>query len=250
MKFILLTLFLFSVAHSAFSQIRVAREDWCPYTCTNESENHGFVLEIVEHIYKDAGHKLEYTSIPWPRASKEMKAGRQDMVLATSPYEFPEGIFPQEEIGVYYNYFFTKKETDWHYQNLDSLNRVNIGGVKGYNYLDIMPFISKNSHTDKVQLLTGSHPTERNIKKLLSNRIDVLIEDINVALYNAYKLGVHDKIKISGKEGKGIKLYIAFSPVNKNAKSYAKIFDEGIRKLRKSGKLKEILSKYKLTDWK
>lgn len=46
------------------------------------------------------------------------------------------------------------------------------------------------------------------------------------------------------------KIYIAFSPEIKDSQRYAQILSKGIKELRKSGRLKEILSKYDLMDWK
>jgi len=44
-------------------------------------------------------------------------------------------------------------------------------------------------------------------------------------------------------------VYIAFSPAISSSKKYAAILDEGIKRLRKEGRLAEILGKYNLEDW-
>ena len=45
-------------------------------------------------------------------------------------------------------------------------------------------------------------------------------------------------------------LFVAFSPINPNSKKYTQLISDGMSNLRKSGKLKTILSKYGVSDWK
>lgn len=44
--------------------------------------------------------------------------------------------------------------------------------------------------------------------------------------------------------------YVYFSPKVKRSKLYADIYDKGIQELMESGKLKIILAKYGISDWK
>jgi polar amino acid transport system substrate-binding protein len=47
-----------------------------------------------------------------------------------------------------------------------------------------------------------------------------------------------------------MKVYIAFSPGNKNSIDYAQILSDGILEMRSNGHLGRILFKYGLQDWK
>ena len=44
-------------------------------------------------------------------------------------------------------------------------------------------------------------------------------------------------------------IFVAFSPANAKSKDYAQILGQGMDELRRSGKLKAILSKYGMEDW-
>ncbi len=96
----------------------------------------------------------------------------------------------------------------------------------------------------------GMNPLEKNIKMLLSGRIDAVIATEPVFWYFANRMDIKDQIKVSGVAVKPEKAYIAFSPVIPQSKEYAKILSNGVAKLRKSGELEQILIKYGLEDWK
>ncbi|TPH15548.1 hypothetical protein [Litorilituus lipolyticus] len=66
----------------------------------------------------------------------------------------------------------------------------------------------------------------------------------------AKPLGFNVKVKYAGQLDIATKAYIAFSPANKNSQRYRKILSEGIIKLRKSGELHQIISRYNIQDWK
>lgn len=44
--------------------------------------------------------------------------------------------------------------------------------------------------------------------------------------------------------------FIAFSPVNPKSREYAAILDRGMAEMRASGRLRQILQRYGVKDWK
>ena len=89
------------------------------------------------------------------------------------------------------------------------------------------------------------------INKLQSGKVDVVVEDASVMLYALMKLGLPPgQIKAASSAQQSQTLYVAFAPGNPASKEYAQQFDAGLRKLRASGKLQQILSRYNLSDWK
>lgn len=98
--------------------------------------------------------------------------------------------------------------------------------------------------------MTGDTPLILNIWKLLADRIDVIVEDQNVFQTKVIEMKIAAQVELAGigKEDKSHHLYISFSPKDPKSKTYAKIFDDGIRKLSISGRLQEILDKYGLQD--
>jgi ABC-type amino acid transport substrate-binding protein len=53
-----------------------------------------------------------------------------------------------------------------------------------------------------------------------------------------------------GNLGENNDLFVAFSPGKDSSKKYSEQFSAGIADLRKSGKLKQILDRYNVKDWK
>ncbi len=65
----------------------------------------------------------------------------------------------------------------------------------------------------------------------------------------AMKNYIEDAVESAGQVGAPEPVFIAFSPANPRAKEYARILDEGMKKLRSSGRLEKILGKYGIKDW-
>jgi polar amino acid transport system substrate-binding protein len=100
-----------------------------------------------------------------------------------------------------------------------------------------------------VFLMTGFVPLVCSDDLLLAaNRIDVLIEDRTVFEYFLYNSGVADEFDPAGVAGME-PVYIAFSPNLADAPRYADILTRGMKELRQSGALSDILKTYGLEDW-
>ena len=251
---IVLTLFLFSlfIPSVALSQtITIVADDWCPYNCEPGSDSPGYIVELAHEIFTSAGFRLEYKYVPWARALKEVTKGTYGGAIAATPKEMPNGIFPEEELGYYANDLIIRKGDPWRFKNIDSLKRVKLGAIKDYNYGKQMDaYIEKHMNSTAVQVLSGNNCVERNLRKLLDSRIDVYLEDRNVAFYTAKQMNIIDEIEFGGTEGKPIAMYIGFSSANPESKTYARLLSEGIKRMRKSGQLAKILKKYSVKDWK
>jgi len=231
--------------------ITIVADDWCPYNCEPGSDSPGYIVEVAREIFTSAGYRLEYKYVPWARALKEVKKGTYDGAIAATPKELPNAVFPDEKLGYYANDLIIRNGDKWQFNTIDSLSQVKLGAIKNYNYgKSLDTYIETNKNTFSVQVLTGNNAVERNLNKLLQNRIDVYLEDRNVAFYTAKKMDILDKIAIGGTEGKPISMYIGFSAANPESKKYAHLLSEGIKKMRKSGQLAKILKKYGVSDWK
>jgi polar amino acid transport system substrate-binding protein len=192
---------------------------------------------------------VKYKVVPWKRAIVEARKGNYNAIIGAFKEDAPDFVFPEEEFGMSRFAFFVKKGTKYKYSELKSLLKMKIGLIKGYSYGEKEDkFFKENQKI--IQYAHGSDPLSQNIKKLLHGRITVVGEDPNVFLEKAAGMGVADQIINVGDTGTANKIYIAFSPKNPKSKEYAKILTEGIRKLKKSGELKKILTKYGLEYWK
>ncbi len=247
---LVITMFLFSQTLIFADSITIVADEWCPYGCAPDADKPGYGIEIAKKIFERAGHKIDYSIVPWARAVKLAREGKYNAIIGAFVEDAPDFVFPENEFGISQITFFVKKGSSWKYTGVESLKPLKIGIILDYSYGDELDkyFKSENAKS-KIDILGGKTPLDSNIKKLVGGRIDVTIEDMNVFNHTAKKLGMLDRVTIAGNAGKE-NVYIAFSPAIPNSKQYAEILSNGISQMRNSGELQTILSKYGLADWK
>jgi polar amino acid transport system substrate-binding protein len=127
-----------------------------------------------------------------------------------------------------------------------------LGIIQDYSYgEDLDVYIEENKRNSSlISIATGDNALETLIKQLNGGRIDVMIEDKLVAQFNIASLGYADNLKTIAVVSDPEQLWIGFSPANPKSGEYARILSEGMIKFRNDGRLKTILDKYGLSDWK
>ena len=246
-------LYFFIISNSLYADvITITGDEWCPYNCKKSDINQGFMVDIARSIFQKHGDTLIYhVASSWENAVEETRQNKYNAIIGTIPDEAKDFIFPSEPQSVSTDSFFVSKESKWKYEGVKSLTEVTIGVIKGYSYTPkIDAYIQKNKYSPKhVQVISGNRAVYQNAKKLLYKTIDVLIEDPYVLNYYFSLEKSKIPFKIVGNTGVS-NIYIAFSPNNINSQKYSEILSEGMIKLRESGELEQILSKYGLQNGK
>jgi polar amino acid transport system substrate-binding protein len=232
--------------------ITIVADDWCPYNCVPDSKTPGYIIELATEIFSKAGYQLKYEYVPWSRVIKGVENGTYDGAVGAAKGDIPSALFPEEEEGMATNHVFVRKGEKWQYAGIDSLKQVRLGVVGDYYYNDeINAYIAANPNSPKIDVTRGDDAVEQSLKKLLTNQIDVYIEDLNVFYYTAAQAGLDkDKFAIAGLVDEPQPIYIAFSSKNPEAEKWARILSDGIKEFRSSGHLAEILQRYGMKDWK
>jgi polar amino acid transport system substrate-binding protein len=227
---------------------------WPPYVMNSKEGQNGFIIDVAIAAFAKYGYEVKYLPTPWTRALQDTLDGKSDGVVGVYFSEAMDKklIISTEEIGISINKFYVKTESKWKYTGVQSLNSVILGVINDYDYGEINQYLysARRAKSDKVQVLFENQALESNIKKLLAGRIDAIIEDQLVMSFISAKMGVKNKLKEAGISKPSNKVGIAFSPKNPLSGKYAKTLSAGIRKLRASGELKQILMKYGVNDWK
>ncbi len=251
MNFFFLLILLFSFSYAKADEIVFVGDLWPPFNAEPLSEDEGYLIDIVREIFEGEGHTVKYSVRPWTRAIMEVKAGTFNALLGPFKSEAPGFIFPKEEIGASTLSFYTKADSTWIFNGIDSLKEVRLGVIQDYNY---RPWLQeyRTSHPENFVVMPGEKAIETNIKMLLNGRIDVIPTNMNSFLYRAKTGGYLDKIRFAGRDniGESQKIYIAFSPNHNSSNKYADILSTGLIEMRASGRLQQILAKYGLIDWK
>lgn len=231
--------------------IRLRADEWCPYNCAPGSEMPGYGVEVMREVFAQAGHTVDYGLLTWSRSIEDARGGRHDAIIGAIPAEAPGFVFPEEPIGASGEGYAVRRGTDFRYTGPGSLAGKVLGSVSGYAYGgDIGAYVEAHKgDRSKVQLTSGDDALAQSLKKLVAGRLDVVIDDANVLAHVIADLGLCERVVIADK-GTPAKIYVAFSPACPKAKEYAALLSEGVARLRSSGRLAEILSRYDVRDWR
>ncbi len=227
-------------------------DEWCPYNCEPGSDKPGFMVEIARAVFEPLGHSINYAVTNWSRAIMMARKGRIHGIIGATKSEVPQFIFPGIENGFAGGAFFVREGYGWRYSGLDSLADVRLAVIQDYGYGVIDPYIETHQSTDRVIVNAGENALELNIKLLLKGRADAVLATGPVLRNTASEMGVMDRIEYAGGDGETGEnnlVYIAFSPENPRSKAYADQLTQGMKDLRSSGRLAEILARYGLEDW-
>lgn len=245
----LFIILILSIPYLAADEIVLVADRWCPYNCSPEDDNPGFMVEIAKYAFEKEGHTVIYKTVPWARAIKDVRDGIYHGIIGTGKQETPDFIFPEHELAKAKHTFFVKKGSSWKYEGLESLKEINLGVIIHYSYGSLYKdYIKPNQASKRIQAVGGQTALKQNIQKLLYGRIDALIEDRTVFQFHLHKTNTSDVFLDAG-SAYTEKLYIAFSPILKQSKTYAEILGKAMPDIRASGKLAGILKKYGIKDW-
>lgn len=231
--------------------ITLRTDEWCPYACDPKSDKPGFMVEIAREVFAKHGYKIDYDIMNWARALTDVRSGQYDGVIGASKVDVAGFVIPMLPTGVLVSYYYTRKNDPWMYTGPDSLKSKKIGVINDYTYGDEIDSLVAKRHSS-FKKVSGESPLLRLIQMTETKRLDGFVENplvLNIALDRLNK--DMNQFKIASKNlANDQNLFIAFTPAKPKSKEYAKILDEGVIELRKSGRLKIILQKYGVSDWK
>ncbi|GAB6096989.1 transporter substrate-binding domain-containing protein [Desulfatiferula olefinivorans] len=209
------------------------------------------MIDIAVEVFGEKGYVIEYTNKPWNRAISECREGKIDAIVGAFVADVPDFVFPEIEQGVSRTLFWVKKGSQWKYDGINSLGNFPIGVIADYSYGEEFDNYVKKYKNDckHVQVVFGDSALTSNINKLMKGRIEAFVEDMMVCRIELKKMTLSDEVQPAGLLTEN-NVYIAFSPILETSPAYAKILTEGMTTLRETGKLKTILDKYGLSDWK
>lgn len=246
-----LALTMLTVGFASAATITVRADPWMPYDGDAKSGELGYMIEVAKEIFAAEGHEIDYKNMPWTRCLDAVKKGTYDAVVGADESEAGGFVFPSESFGVNQNGFFVKKGSSWKYTGIDSVKQIRLGIIDGYGYdTKLDNYFEETGKSKKIFVANGDDALSKLIKMLKTGRIDVVIENVNVMKHTLQEQQLSNVIVNVGLSEELTDLYMPFSPAKESSKEYARIFDEGIVKLRNSGKLQEIMSRYGLKDWK
>lgn len=232
--------------------LRFATIDYCPFTCVplQEDGKEGLMTDVLRVAMERAGYTIEIVQFPYIRAVAVVNSGEFDGIVVVGKEYAPNLVYPDIPTAKQRMTFFTKKGSSWKYEGVDSLSKIVIGLVTGYNTGDaeLNRYITKYAETDRVHGLYGSKTIERGFQMLQLGRFTTYLEGNLSALYVLDKQGIQNKISVAGYSNEWFEDYTAFSPHHPKATMFAKMLSDTIREMKESGELETILGNYGLLD--
>lgn len=243
-------LLLLFVPALAAETITIAADEWCPYNCENDSERPGYMVEIAKKAFEAEGLTVKYEIVNWARAISDARKGVYTGIIGAAKTDAEDFVYPRVPLGKDDSDFFVRKGHTWKYESIDSLRSQRVGVIHDYSYgEEIDAYLEELGEGEHVQIASGDVGMETNIRKLINDRIDVVIANPNVFRYVAQRMGDLDKVESAGVHGVPTYLYIAISPSHPKASEYAEMLAKTVEEMRASGELATLLEKYGLTDW-
>ena len=244
----------FSVYAEQPKVLTVVADTYCPYNCAEGAKPEGLILDITREVFEPKGYQIRYRVVPWTRALKMVKDGQADIALGSLPEEAEtHGLIKgNEPIGYATDCVYVHANNPLKYNNrADDLNSLkSVGTVTDFQYYEQFgEWLQRPENKRKNISSRGETASQINLIHLASGRLDGVFETSAVMDYLIMQQRAEGKVRVAGCQ-KQQSVFNLFSPLRKDARQLAVELDEGILALEKSGKIKEILARYGIHEWK
>ena len=234
--------------------VRLEGDVWAPYVMDPATGPSGFMVDVAQSVFQAAGYTVVFAATPWSRALDDLARGQADAIVGIYFTQAQQKGFvvPTQELGISRTSLYVRADSSWTYAGPRSLEGMVLGTISDYDYGELNAYIERQirDRTGRVEVMHGDNAFGANLRKLVSNRLTVLVEDPVVAEFVARSMGLTARIKAAGTLASRNKVGIAFAPGNPRSAEYARVLSEGVARLRKSGALKAILRRYDVKDWR
>jgi polar amino acid transport system substrate-binding protein len=224
----------------------IAGDYWCPYNCLPDSESPGYLVELIEKALYIYSIDVEYRIMSWNDAIKLAEKGEVDAIVGIGDIRGKNLLTTSLPLEYSMTDAFTRNDTEWIYDGIDSLRGKKIGVVMG----GIIDEVTKHYIGINYPINPGAFSVQEeknavieSIADLIDSDSDVYIEDYRVVH------GLDPYIRNAGHVGK-IKapVYIAFSKALPDSTKYIQYFTEGIASLKATGEYDSLRLKYNMDN--
>ncbi len=219
-------------------------DEWCPYNCEPGSDSPGFMVEIAREALAPFGHEVEYATLNWARALHRAEIGEINGVIGAVPEEAPEFVFGPA-IGTYVDVIAFRRGEAIDPDAIAEQTNLRLGAINGYVYYGVVNQYIEANVDDRslIQYMSGQDALEKNLRKLIAGRLDMVAEVRAVLDYALAEAEWGDQVELAV-TNKSNDIFIAFSPVLPTSRIYADQLAQGVAQLIKSGRFEEIMTKY------
>lgn len=247
----LLISFVTTSAIAGDKPLTIGADQWCPFFCEKGQQYDGFSVELLQSALQLKGLDSKYITAPFNRVTRQVETGVWEIHGATDNIFTPNILIGKEPVAYSKWVFVVKKDQNWNYRGIKSLQNKRFGSISGYVYSqELTDYYTKIENKDLVFNISSQKPQSLSLKMLIAGRFDFIVEDESVVRYWANKLKLSDKIKFVGIDSE-VAFYPGYKKNDSDALQLARKVDEAIRELKRNKKfMKEIIKKYNIAKWK
>jgi polar amino acid transport system substrate-binding protein len=224
----------------AAETVTIASGDWPPY-CSENWPDHGIANQIVTEAFARVGLAVDYGFFPWTRAMKLARDGKWDgTTIWFDTQERRQSFYYSAPIISATNAFFYLKGSSFGWLDFHDLAKFKVGGTMEYSYGRSFDqaeaagvFETQRSRTDKAGL-----------ENLLKGRIDVFPGELMVTYEEIRQHLTPEEAALITHDPRPISIAPLHLLLSRNVDGNDALmerFDEGLAKLRESGRYNEIV---------
>jgi polar amino acid transport system substrate-binding protein len=203
----------------------------------------GYVVELLREVFSEAGVEVDYQIMPWSEAVSAAERGEIDAVIGANEKEAARLLTGNVPIAEPKFALFTNKDSTWNYANARSLQEVQLGVIAGYSYWASLDGYVAKAAPNTLKVYSSNEPLREAMADLVAGRIDALPESVLVFHWAARAAGKKfTDFRMVYSEA-AAPLYVAFAK-NDTGRKFARMFDEGLRRLQANGRFQAILDSY------
>lgn len=245
---LLCALLAFSAVASA-DTITVRSDYWFPYNGEPGNAQEGYMIDLLRLAAAANGDTIDYRLMDWELALERTLAGTSDCVVGAIESDAPNHLRSSAPWGSSQNVVYALAGNSIKLNQVEDLKPLRIGAVQDYAYGDAIDAVlaADDAQVNRVEASRRAFPLL--VMKVVTHKIDVLIEDENVASAGLKQLGLSDRVvPVSSSLTEADDLFVACTPNARGTKLIA-AFDKTLEQARASGELEKILARYGLKDW-
>lgn len=233
----ILILILYLISNVVFAEetVNFAIGEWAPYT-SERDKNGKFAELIVKEAFEAEGINVIYKYYPWKRSYGYARDGTVDGTFPwnKTPDRLKEFNINNEPICVDNGVYFHLKSLKFDWKTMEDLKKYKLGTILGFKQEKIY---------EKAGLkFISAYSEEKNFKLMLLGKVEVFETSQYVGYYTLNTMFNKKDAELFTHHPKVVEkneYYILFTK-NERGKELAQKFDKGLKKLKETGRYKEI----------
>ena len=159
--------------------LNIAAIDWCPQICPQSKEKPGYLVEIIQQLFKHSPYQVKIQTYPWSRAIRLVRHGSANALLSPAKEEAPDLFYHKVPLSYQTHCFFKNRGNLWSYQGEEELLKRNIIIYRDHSYGEILKNYLDKKDMKKLILTYDETYLDKSIKSINLNRADAFLFTVN-----------------------------------------------------------------------